>query len=124
MSYCRWSSDDYRCDLYVYEDESGGFTVHVAGNRVPDETPRCTAKWLSPEWFAQHQAQMAFLETAERTPIGLSRDGESFTVPTLEDLRALVLDLRREGYRFPDALLHVIDDEIAERDLNASEVQP
>jgi len=113
MSYCRWSSDDYRCDLYVYADVSGGFTVHVASNRVPDDTPRCTSKSFGHEWFEQHKAQMTFLAAAERTPIGLSRDGETFNVPTLEALRALLLDLRGEGYLFPDAVLRAVEDDIA-----------
>ncbi len=34
MSYCRWSSDNTNCDLYCYEDCSGGFTTHVAGFRL------------------------------------------------------------------------------------------
>ncbi len=41
MSYCRWSSMNWMCDVYVYEDCGGGWTTHVAGNRrviqpIPD----------------------------------------------------------------------------------------
>lgn len=41
MSYCRWSSMNWMCDVYVYEDVGGGWTTHVAGQRraippVPD----------------------------------------------------------------------------------------
>ena len=41
MSYCRWSSMNWRCDVYVYEDVSGGWTTMVASNRrlfapIPD----------------------------------------------------------------------------------------
>lgn len=41
MSYCRWSSMNWRCDAYVYEDCGGGWTTHVAGRRrviqpIPD----------------------------------------------------------------------------------------
>ena len=41
MSYCRWSSMNFMCDVYVYEDVSGGWTTHVASCRrivppVPD----------------------------------------------------------------------------------------
>ena len=39
MSYCRWSSDDYQCDVYVYEDVSGGWTTHTAGRRFHFTTP-------------------------------------------------------------------------------------
>ena len=41
MSYCRFSSDNWRCDVYVYERSGGGWATHVAGNRhivppIPD----------------------------------------------------------------------------------------
>lgn len=29
MSFCRWSSDDWACDVYAYESEEG-FIIHVA----------------------------------------------------------------------------------------------
>lgn len=31
MSYCRWSTDDGRSDVYVYHDIRGGWTTHVRG---------------------------------------------------------------------------------------------
>lgn len=33
MSYCRWSSDDHACDVYVWADCDGGFRTEVAGRR-------------------------------------------------------------------------------------------
>jgi hypothetical protein len=30
MAFCRWSND---CDVYCYEDSSGGFTTHVSGRK-------------------------------------------------------------------------------------------
>lgn len=33
MSYCRWSSDNWKCDLYCYED-ANGYITHVADNRI------------------------------------------------------------------------------------------
>ena len=41
MSYCRFSSMNWRSDVYVYEHVAGGFTTHVAGRRrfiqpIPD----------------------------------------------------------------------------------------
>ena len=43
MSYCRFSSMNWRCEVYVYADISGDWTTHVAGRRrllppVPDIT--------------------------------------------------------------------------------------
>jgi len=44
MSYCRFSPDNFRCDVYVYEHVDGGYTTHVAGSRflfpvLPDLSP-------------------------------------------------------------------------------------
>lgn len=41
MSYCRWSSMNWKCDVYVYADASGGWTTHVASRKrifspIPD----------------------------------------------------------------------------------------
>lgn len=41
MSYCRFSSDNWKSDVYVYEDVGGGWTTHVAMRRrkiqpIPD----------------------------------------------------------------------------------------
>jgi len=41
MSYCRWSSMNWMCDVYVYKDVSCGYTICVATNRkiippIPD----------------------------------------------------------------------------------------
>jgi hypothetical protein len=40
MSYCRWSSDDWQCDVYVWADVDGGWRTEVAGRRwVFNELP-------------------------------------------------------------------------------------
>ncbi len=49
MSYCRWSSDDGQCDVYVYEDVAGGWTTHVASRRIkhipPDHVRKLCRSW-------------------------------------------------------------------------------
>lgn len=55
MSYCRWSSMNWMCDVYVYESIYGGWETHVAGGRrifppIPDfflsgKLPSCGGKW-------------------------------------------------------------------------------
>lgn len=39
MSYCRWSSDDWQCDVYVWADVSGGWCTEVAGRRFVFDVP-------------------------------------------------------------------------------------
>lgn len=120
MSYCRWSSDNWKCELYCYEDVSGGFTTHVAGNKVKGDIPKCDWKGfvagaVTPEQFAkQNEVQMAFLDTAMREPIGLSHDGASFNDPDLESFLARLLKLREIGYQFPDYVLDEVRAEIAQ----------
>ena len=70
MSYCRWSSMDFKCDLYVYE-ASDGIVIHVASNRVVGDVP--VIDWSSAETLhSTYKAQMEFLDTAEREPINLT----------------------------------------------------
>ena len=40
MSYCRFSSDGFQCDVYCY-GSMGGYTIHVAGRRqvFPEPLP-------------------------------------------------------------------------------------
>lgn len=54
MSYCRFSSDNWRSDVYVYEDVGGGWTTHVAGRRraigpIPD-LPIMSLPGFGGEW--------------------------------------------------------------------------
>ena len=116
MSYCRWSSDNWRCDLYCYEDVSGGFTTHVAGNRVVGEIPAepPLVLPLPDDWAQQHSRVMAFLSTAERRPIGLPHDGESYNDPDLQSFLERVTSLRADGYNVPDYVFDEIRAEINE----------
>ncbi len=119
MSYCRWSTDDFQCDLYCYEDANGGWITHVAGNRPIGDIPQVDWSLLrddeasQAEWVRQSKAQSEWLCGAERAPIGLPYDGQSFSDPTLEDFRTRLTMLRKAGYRFPDSVLADVSEEIA-----------
>lgn len=117
MSYCRWSSDDFGCDLYCYGSDRG-YETHVASNRAVGEIPKVGGfpppdapqeEWTA--FAARNQAQLDWLSTCERKPIGLAHDGESFTDTTAGEWLATLTMLRAAGYRFPD---YVLDDARAE----------
>ncbi len=123
MSYCRWSSDNWRCDLYCYEDVSGGWTTHVAGRRRVGEIPAVDWRFLGTdhaEFTRQYDAQNAALDSTELVDIGLPYDGDTFHDYSLEDFRERVVMLREAGYSCPDYVLEDIDEEIRERDEAAS----
>lgn len=109
MSYCRWSSDDFACDLYAYE-AIDGYTIHIANNRVLGDIPK--VPWIldvaSDVWVAAHMAQQEFLRTAQRERIGLPHDGETFVEDDLDDFEERLRYLREIGYKFPDDVFVLI----------------
>jgi hypothetical protein len=113
MSYCRWSSDNFLCDLYCYADVSGGWTTNVATRRYVGDIP--PIDWSTDETAAASlEAQHAALQRCALEPIGLAHDGESFRDGDLEAFRATLLRLRAAGYRFSDAVLANVQDEIGD----------
>lgn len=107
MAFCRWSSMDWACDLYCYES-SQGIVTHVAEQKVIGDIPKVDSslflnftKENSEKFFEQQKAQFDFLETAERKPIGLKYDGQTFYDDKDTFLYRLKM-LREEGYRFPE----------------------
>ncbi len=69
MSYCRWSSDDYQSDVYVWADIAGTWRTEVAGRRwiftaplpPPVTIPVGRDGWAE-EWVARSNAVSALLD--------------------------------------------------------------
>ena len=106
MSYCRWSSEDFQCDVYVYEDCSGGFTVHVADNKpvfkepLPKEIPFDTEH--QKEWFDRHKKVMSMVSGSKRKKIGLPHDGKTYNYDTAEEMAEFLRELKVLGYYVPE----------------------
>ena len=111
MSYCRWSSEQFQCDVYVYESESG-FETHIAGNRViygeplPEPIEICAAGWIE-----RHTKVEEMYEKAERQDIDHPEAGESYTDSTAKACADRLRVLKAEGFVVPQ---YVIDDLIEE----------
>lgn len=119
MSYCRWSSDNWKCDLYCYGSETC-IVTHVAGRRrvgdIPDDrwADFISGKITSEEYTKLYKAQMDAVEACEFEDINLPHAGETFEDDDLESFKARLLYLRGLGYNFPDYVLEDVDREIAE----------
>ena len=108
MSYVRFSSDNFKSDVYAYES-SRGFEIHVAGVRFESETPIPELFQIKPDmteeevasWLKRHEEQQEWINKAQRVPIGLSRDGKDFCFFTEEEMYGFLRELEREGYRVP-----------------------
>lgn len=114
MSYCRFSDDDYQCDVYCYEDVLGGFTTHVAGSRPVINT------WLPPKvayaddpqaWLQRHWMLQSAIEHAERQPIGLLFDGETFNDPDADSAADRLQWLWEMGYNVPRRAIEALRNE-------------
>lgn len=113
MSYCRWSSMDFGCDLYCYESDQG-FETWVAANRVVGEVPHIDYL-ATPEVMArQYNEQSRFLATAEHAPIGLPHDGEFFCDGDLASFEQRLRQLRVLGYRFPHHIFNAVWEEMGD----------
>lgn len=110
MAYCRFSSDDFKCDVYSYQSREG-FVTHVAARRVI--TPITLVDYSSIDRTVETMvAQLKDLETAERAPIGLAHDGKSFIDGSLEELFERLTYLRGLGYNVPNSALEEIVEEM------------
>ena len=115
MSYCRWSSDDWKSDIYAYGCD-GGYQIYVAGNRIQGNIPATPdlMKGDVSEWVIAHNKQMDFIKTAERKSIGLPCDGDSYLCETLEDFLIKLTELKETGYHIPKDVFDAIKSEIQE----------
>jgi len=89
MAYCRWSSDNFQSDVYVYEDIDGTWITHVAGSRIVGEV---------------------------REKITLPHAGETFSDAGPGEAAETLLRLRSLGYYVPVYAIEALRDEaIGER---------
>jgi hypothetical protein len=119
MSYCRFSTNDWRCDLYCYESDRC-FVTHTAGNRkvgrwVPSPGYGLLKSKIGRWWWGiQYRLHLWSYALAPRRDLALPHAGETFMDGDLESFRERLVWLRSLGYRFPDYVLTSIDEEIAE----------
>ncbi|MES2973336.1 MAG: hypothetical protein V4757_06990 [Pseudomonadota bacterium] len=141
MSYCRFSSDNWMCDVYVYEDVSGGWTTHVAGRRsVIPPIPDLPIMWgvgLAGQWdkearrfvyasrwqalqarlifgfkaFWSHHLHMRSRELIPLRPIGGKHDGETFNSADPFECAELLVYLRHHGYKVPQYAIDALREE-------------
>ena len=116
MSYCRFSSDDFTSDVYVYADVSGGYTTHVASSRYDGEIPSVASAFDEPfdaeRCAALFKAQDDFLDSATMSRIGGAHDGKTYNDPDLASLLDRLCDLQGCGYRVPQSALDEIRSEM------------
>jgi hypothetical protein len=116
MSYCRFSNDDFQCDVYCYEDIRGGYTTHVARSRLVFDGPLPEKVPLEDfgAWCKRHEVIMNAVRDAERKAIGLPFDGEEFSDPTAAECASRLEWLRGLGYNVPQYAIDSLREEAEE----------
>jgi len=113
MAYCRWSSMDYRCDLYVFDHVDDYTICWIASNRhtipadrFPPEIPEDDPDWAY-KFLERQRAVSDLIDQAERAPIGGPYDGQYHTEPTPAAMADWIeWELAPLGvYVFPDDLV-------------------
>lgn len=139
MSYCRFSSDNWRSDVYVYEHCGGGFVTHVAGMRrvlpaIPDISHRYAPRWgcewsrenglsYPSRWHRRAAAvtnyiawmwnglSMWSVRISPLKEIGLPHDGDQFCDDTAGECADRLESLRALGYHVPESAIKALREE-------------
>lgn len=127
MSYCRWSSDNGYCDVYVYEDVHGGWTTHVASARYPEGRPQGYMEVFFSFMDAGGDAEAAHVpalearaaqeEWDEANPviaIESPKAGESFSHSSPGECADNLEQLRCEGFQVPQYAIDSLREEHCE----------
>ncbi len=123
MSYCRFSTDDFQCDLYIYECVTGQWMIHVAGRKVvykeslPESVKLDAASeesWKA--WLERKKKVDEIRERSELVAIGLPYDGQTIAVDSPGECADAVEMLLALGYRAPKGIVGELRDEQKELD--------
>lgn len=112
MSYCRWSSDNFNCDLYCYETENG-FETNIAACRwrtwvrifhfLTDH--RVKVEGIVIRWNRDNRWFWRIPHRITHKAIRLPCAGKHFTDETEEAMFNRIRNLVKIGYRVPKDLL-------------------
>lgn len=113
MSYCRFSDNSFRCDVYCYASRYGGYVAHVARARrvgVPEQPDTETELFAYVEWLGK-------IDTYPLQNIGGPFDGSHRAFDTAAETAAWLIELKALGYLVPDyAIDALLEDAKEERE--------
>lgn len=123
MSYCRWSSSQWMCDVYVYEDCMGGWTTHVAKFKRSEPGPAFPAmgSMTQGEFFEAvsdwKRKEHDYHDRVKLLPIQLEHAGGSFNHSTPGECADFLEELKTIGYNVPDYAIKELREEQCESNL-------
>jgi hypothetical protein len=129
MSYCRWSSDGMKSDVYVYASVDNNWTIHVAGRKKvgldtlpPDPYNLLFSKKIAPSEFTEiYKVWSKAYDLLEFKDHTMPHAGESFHVDSPGECADIIIRLRSIGYHVPEGVIEALQEEQIE--LNEQEKQ-
>ncbi len=120
MSYCRWSSDAFQCDLYVYDHYLGGLSINVATRRRKPIDPinnpppdyDCTDAFTLRDSLKKQKEWLNNEDNWEWYTLPNKWRGFSALVPYDEGIRILKQIKEHGGYNMPDTLIQEVEHEL------------
>lgn len=120
MAYCRFSSDNWTSDVYVYATTAESITgeayvINVAASRHVFAQP--LPQWNGdqttfPSWYTDTRDAV---KAAPLVTIGGPSDGKMFTVDTPAEAVAKLRELITQGYHVPASAIEALEDESKNR---------
>ena len=117
MSYCRFSTDDFKSNVYCYKHVNQQYVITVAGLKYDYDTIDLPPDVHTTDFEARYNRNLEVMEILEDEPlepIGLPHDGEIFYVESLEEMEEKLQELDDMGYYIPQIAYKRINDEKTE----------
>lgn len=119
MSYCRFSSDNFTCDVYVYEHVGGYWVIHVAGRRrLPEAPPAPAARTENEDGILSQEESREWLKLHEEWSdkwihdIDLPQAGELFELESPQTCADKLRELKSIGFNVPQYAIDELEDEV------------
>ena len=111
MSYCRFSSDNWKSDIYCYEHCQGYYQIHIAKKRIKGTIPPLQFE-DNIIFLDSYRKQRKALDRAKREEIKLPHAGEDFSFLTPAETVNFLKELRKIGYHMPEHAIKALEEEV------------
>lgn len=115
MSYCRFSSDDFKSDVYVWRGIK--YMISVAEKRhqfdrssLPPKPDRGDEKFAAKQ-AERHSKLIRKVDQADTKRIGGPYDGDTFTASTPGETADKLEKIDEAGYHVPDHVINTLREE-------------
>lgn len=105
MAYCRWSSDDFKCDIYCYKSVShGDYEIHISDRktRILEKLPPRPVTDHELDWYYWEKEAEKVIEDSDLETLRLPFNGKSIYFDHPLTTAFFLKNLKNWGYHVPD----------------------